>query len=265
MGSALPVVPVFDALGDGGIADLRAQLRASGAVLDRLDLARQILAVRQATPPAHLEAKRQTREVERRYADVLQAHDEEGQPLPAPNGQPSNLNRRQWVQVRTVNFKNWFGDWAHDENAPVTVTKVSRDPSAPHGNSAHLWRVYAKQILRGKTAVVADNGVTVAFPMAGIEASIKNRNKDARSLYASLPEVLSNASYLGYTENTKTDEKPGIVGYEHYVAAVELDGVVREVALTVDLVRDWTRGRGYYYHQVSDVDIGGAVGYSRGL
>lgn len=49
--------------------------------------------------------------VERENAEVLRAHDKEGKPLPAPNGQPSKLNRRQWVQVRTPLFKRWFGDW----------------------------------------------------------------------------------------------------------------------------------------------------------
>lgn len=29
----------------------------------------------------------------------------------APNGKISNLNEKQYVQVRTKAFKNWFGDW----------------------------------------------------------------------------------------------------------------------------------------------------------
>lgn len=31
--------------------------------------------------------------------------------MKAPNGNPTNLNERQWLQVRTTAFKNWFGDW----------------------------------------------------------------------------------------------------------------------------------------------------------
>ena len=31
--------------------------------------------------------------------------------MKAPNGNPTNLNERQWLQVRTTTFKNWFGDW----------------------------------------------------------------------------------------------------------------------------------------------------------
>ena len=36
--------------------------------------------------------------------------DENGKLL-APNGQPSNLTEKQYVQVRTKAFKDWFGDW----------------------------------------------------------------------------------------------------------------------------------------------------------
>ncbi len=31
--------------------------------------------------------------------------------MKAPNGQPTKLNEMQWLQVRTPNFKAWFGDW----------------------------------------------------------------------------------------------------------------------------------------------------------
>lgn len=31
--------------------------------------------------------------------------------LLAPNGKPSNLNKTQWIQVRTDAFKRWFGSW----------------------------------------------------------------------------------------------------------------------------------------------------------
>lgn len=31
--------------------------------------------------------------------------------MKAPNGKKSNLTERQWLQVRTKSFKDWFGDW----------------------------------------------------------------------------------------------------------------------------------------------------------
>jgi hypothetical protein len=48
--------------------------------------------------------------------------------LKAPNGKPTNLNERQWLQVRTENFKDWFGDW---ENDPKNASKVVDENGEP--------------------------------------------------------------------------------------------------------------------------------------
>lgn len=46
----------------------------------------------------------------------------EGTFMKAPNGERTNLNERQWLQVRTPEFKRWFGDWEKDsENASKVV------------------------------------------------------------------------------------------------------------------------------------------------
>ena len=34
--------------------------------------------------------------------------------MKAPNGKPTNLTEKQWLQVRTPSFKAWFGDWEND-------------------------------------------------------------------------------------------------------------------------------------------------------
>ena len=41
--------------------------------------------------------------------------------MKAPNGEQSNLDKIQWIQVRTPQFKDWFGDW---ENNPENASKV---------------------------------------------------------------------------------------------------------------------------------------------
>ena len=59
--------------------------------------------------------------------------------LKAPNGKPTNLNERQWLQVRTRNFKDWFGDW---ENDPKNASKVVDENGEPmvvyHGTAADV-------------------------------------------------------------------------------------------------------------------------------
>jgi hypothetical protein len=54
----------------------------------------------------------------------------------APNGKPSKLTEAQYNQVRTPEFKNWFGDW---ENDPANASKVVDENGEPlvvyHGTS----------------------------------------------------------------------------------------------------------------------------------
>jgi hypothetical protein len=48
--------------------------------------------------------------------------------MKAPNGNPTNLTERQWLQVRTKNFINWFGDWI---NNPQNASKVIDENGEP--------------------------------------------------------------------------------------------------------------------------------------
>lgn len=48
--------------------------------------------------------------------------------MKAPNGKSTNLTERQWLQVRTKAFKEWFGDW---ENNPSKASKVVDENGEP--------------------------------------------------------------------------------------------------------------------------------------
>lgn len=55
----------------------------------------------------------------------------------APNGRPSNLTPKQYGQVRTPEFKRWFGDWEHDpENASKVVDENGEPLVVYHGTDA---------------------------------------------------------------------------------------------------------------------------------
>lgn len=47
--------------------------------------------------------------------------------MKAPNGKPTNLTEKQWLQVRTPAFKKWFGDW----EKPVAHSKVVDENGEP--------------------------------------------------------------------------------------------------------------------------------------
>lgn len=59
--------------------------------------------------------------------------------MKAPNGKDTNLTERQWLQVRTKNFINWFGDWINDPaNASKVVDKNGEPLVVYHGTSRKL-------------------------------------------------------------------------------------------------------------------------------
>ena len=79
--------------------------------------------------------------------------------MKAPNGKPTNLSERQWLQTRTKEFKNWFGDWERVANSSrfnkrdhvsnsitsatyqgVSVSDVKFDPDmAPDGGTRIIF------------------------------------------------------------------------------------------------------------------------------
>lgn len=63
----------------------------------------------------------------------------DGSFMKAPNGRPTNLTEKQWLQVRTPEFKEWFGDW---ENDPTNASKVVDENGEPmvvyHGSRNRL-------------------------------------------------------------------------------------------------------------------------------
>ena len=89
--------------------------------------------------------------------------------MKAPNGNPTNLTERQWLQVRTKNFINWFGDWI---NNPAKASKVVDENGEPlvvyHGDSdidITNWKVKMRDTITGyftankeKARLYADDG-----------------------------------------------------------------------------------------------------------
>jgi len=59
--------------------------------------------------------------------------------MKAPNGNPTNLTERQWLQVRTKAFKDWFGDWENDAaNASKVVDENGEPLVVYHGGQANI-------------------------------------------------------------------------------------------------------------------------------
>ena len=98
--------------------------------------------------------------------------------MKAPNGKASNLNEKQWLQVRTKAFKNWFGDWVNDpENASKAISEETLEPeiyyhtvsddTSRKGNA--FFNIFEKQ---------SDNNALFYFTNSKMMSQSYNENHD---------------------------------------------------------------------------------------
>ncbi len=83
--------------------------------------------------------------------------------MKAPNGNPTNLTERQWLQVRTKEFKEWFGDWETD---PKNASKVVDENDEPlvvyHGSNAYGFNIFDPSKSDDKISLFASSSKWIA-------------------------------------------------------------------------------------------------------
>ena len=79
---------------------------------------------------------RSSKEMDEERLEIERKAKSDGTWLKAPNGKRTNLNERQWVDVRTKNFKEWFGDW---ENDPENASKIVDENGEPLMVFHYTW------------------------------------------------------------------------------------------------------------------------------
>ena len=87
--------------------------------------------------------------------------------MKAPNGKSTNLTERQWLQVRTKAFKEWFGDW---ENDPANASKVVNENGEPlvvyhtsDGTRNPNFNIFDTNIEGRQTAIYHTDNIDMSF------------------------------------------------------------------------------------------------------
>lgn len=195
------------------------------------------------SPAEIADAELQYQEVKARY---------QGTPgwLKAPNGQPSKLNERQWVLVRTPNFKRWFGNWAYNPDDPVPVVNV--DPGAMAGinledtDAVRTWLLGAADF--AEPALNADSGLAIGFSRGNLRASLKRRGGAHRQAYTALRTIIETARWTDY----ETSDRPGLAGQDVYHGALRMpNGALYGVRIKTDVRHD--RSTAYKDHRLSEM------------
>jgi hypothetical protein len=85
----------------------------------------------------------------------------------APNGEKSKLNRYQWAQVRTANFKRWFGDWDGDPAKASKVVDANGEPMVVYHSTDADFSEFSKENLGSYTAKNTDSKAAMLLSKAG--------------------------------------------------------------------------------------------------
>lgn len=189
----------------------------------------------------------------REYDEVVRRY--KGTPLwmKAPNGRPTKLSERQWVQVRTPSFMKWFGDW---EAADVQKFLESEPVGEAVGDEfAGMKR---EDVEREMEAYFKSIGGRVENPTIG-PVNLTNRGINdtmrkgmGRLKYAAfklVPDIIES----GRVVRSENDWKGR--GYSTYVIAAPISiGGLGHVAVVV--VRCHQNGdRNFYLHEVSPLSV----------
>jgi hypothetical protein len=161
-----------------------------------------------------------------------------GSYMKAPNGQPTKLNEKQWAQVRTANFKKWFGDWEmfFKKNFLLNskpVAALTGDEFAKDGIplTTKVGEFY-KNNFNGK---IERKGVgVIILDERSVKDSLSHGlGRLKSSAFAAVPNVISDGLIIDRQENWKgrgyssvTFAAPINIGDETYVGIVVANEVL---------------------------------------
>ena len=157
--------------------------------------------------------------------------------LLAPNGKPSNLTPEQWHQVRTPQFKRWFGDWEIIAKAKAikNLRPISLD------NEEHATQKEAESIIEKlENGLNKFDGRITLWVKSAIGKILRHKGFDTSLLIPKIKVVFDNSIPMSdEPEIAKEGHKahPNFAGYHHYLGKIGKNGIEYYVRFTLQEVK----------------------------
>lgn len=184
--------------------------------------------------------------------------------MKAPNGKPTNLSEKQWTQVRTTAFKNWFGDWEKAariekvrRSKAVKITGEEIEPNSDLKQYKKNALEYGKN-LRGEYTN-KDTGETIALTggnsRGGMREILQHDYKDIEHLQsiAAIPQIIEKAIFVDEAPNEDAERYPGVKSFRYYVCGLKIGNTYYTVKAVVAVQNNGDR---YYDHKLSSIEKG---------
>ena len=194
--------------------------------------------------------------------DIIARSKAAGCYMQAPNGQPTNLNERQWVQVRTGAFKAWFGDWEKAARIKklynARPVEITGNEIAPGGDLKQYKKnalEYGKN-LRGEYTNKDTNtpiSLTGGNSRGGIREILQHDYKDKEHLQsiAAIPRIIEDSIFIDELPNEDVGKYPGIKSFSYYVCELKIGGSNYTVKA---VIANQYNGIRYYDHRLSSIE-----------
>ena len=184
--------------------------------------------------------------------------------MKAPNGKPTNLSEKQWAQVRTKAFKNWFGDWEKAarieklrRSKAVKITGEEIEPNSDLKQYKKNALEYGKN-LRGEYTN-KDTGETIALTggnsRGGMREILQHDYKDIEHLQsiAAIPQIIEKAIFVDEAPNEDAERYPSVKSFRYYVCGLKIGNTYYTVKAVVAVQNNGDR---YYDHKLSSIEKG---------
>lgn len=187
---------------------------------------------------------------------IVEEAKRDGSYMKAPNGEPTQLNEKQWAQVRTRAFKAWFGDW--EKAARIGKLRGSRPVEISgeeykgkyelNRDSAKQWM---KDNLRGEYTN-KDTGEKIEISKVGVNKVTSHGERDEAHLKSivAIPQLIGNSIFIDEHINEKGNDKYD--SYRYYVCGLKIDGEDYTAKIVIGVKGDSK----YYDHRLTQIEKG---------
>lgn len=192
--------------------------------------------------------------------------DSEGRLL-APNDKPSNLPERLYAQVRTKEFKDWFGDWQNDPKNASKVVDENGEPLVVYHNTPFKFSVFD---MDHESRILP--GMSEPFGHVGTQETANTIKGNQLALFLNARNPLYTDDFVHETASYMLSElyKQGIISRERYlslrgISNSELRKLMLSLGYDGTKYENKAEGGGISYSFISPNQIKSAGGENTGF
>ena len=207
-------------------------------------------------------------EVETQEDYVRKQYEGTDQWLKAPNGKPTNLTEKQWLQTRTLNFKRWFGNWELSKKVfnviPVTKAEFNtRDSGIAYAENNGIIGLMSNEETGGKGPInISKQSVG---EMLNEAQRIKSPSNDVHyAVLKELRQIIKESELVDSHPDYKKDKdgkrtpQAGInenVNIDVMYGAINFDGKTYRVRTTIKRFIDPNAQTKAYAYSVEKIEV----------